>query len=132
MSETATKNSIAVCTIDAIGMKITGDDAQPLIEALNEYLSVFAAPVKRDNANFLQGGTQCLNCERALSGALGTFKWGLQEGEGACSNCGWPCRALHRPKDEHGDIFDGTLEFILQYHPNHGDERRKREHCTAK
>ena len=42
------------CTVDGIGMKITGEDAQPLIDALNEYLSAFVTP-KRTASRYLIG-----------------------------------------------------------------------------
>lgn len=100
---------VAACTMADIGMKITGEDAQPLIDTLNEYLSEFAKPSEDG---------KCLNCERKLGGMFGTFQWGIANGEGNCSECGWPARALHRPKDSEGMIFDQALQVILQYHPD--------------
>lgn len=117
MSEQPT--NVEVCTIVDVGIEVTGSDAPPLIEAINEYLSIFAKPVKRDgSASWLMGSSECLNCSAQLDGALGSFQWGIVHGEGHCTGCGWPCRAYHRLKDSDGEIFDGVLERILQYHPS--------------
>lgn len=111
---------VEVCTMVDIGMEIKGKDAPPIIAAINRYLEAFAKPIRKEGGGFLVGGLECLSCGRALNGALGTFEWGIASGEGTCSNCNWPARAHHRPKDEDGDmIFDRALEIILQYHPNH-------------
>ena len=114
-----------VCTIDDIGMSITGEDSQPIVEAINEYLSIFAKPVKREGGgNCVMGSYECLNCGEPLGGLLGTFQWGLCHGEGTCT-CGWPCRAYHRPKDNEGEeLFNGPIQLILQYHPSGVTKRR--------
>jgi hypothetical protein len=49
---------------------------------------------------------------------LGTFRWGLQNGEGTCQRCGWPGRGLHDPKKNGESVFNRRLEIILQYHPD--------------
>ena len=109
-----------VCTIDDLGIELTGEDAPPLIETLNEYFSLFAKPVRQDKpGDMLFGNLNCFKCGEALNGMLGTFQWGMRSGEGTCSKCGWPCRAHHLPKDDDGAIFDRCLEIILQYHPDH-------------
>ncbi len=115
MNET---KDVEVCTLADIGIEITGSDAPAMIEVLDEYLSVFAKPVKRDGPNFLTGHVECLKCGKPLDGALGSFRWGIANGEGNCRGCGWPCRAYHRPKDSDGEIFDQVLQVILQYHPS--------------
>ena len=81
---------IRECTIEDIGLKITGQDAPPLIESVNKYLSDFAAPKREGEGNILLGNHLCLKCGRHLTGAMGTFRWGIANGEGSCSNCGWP------------------------------------------
>jgi hypothetical protein len=56
---------------------------------------------------------KCVCCEERLTGVLGSFAWGIVNGEGACAACGWPARAYHRKV--------GGIEFfglILQYHPD--------------
>src|SRR5690606_18259509 len=117
MTDTATET--AVCTMADIGTEITGEDAQPVCDAINEYLSVFAKPIRRENENFFSGRFQCLNCGRALDGFLRTFRWRIVHGEGQCGECGWPCRGMHYPKDADGqNIFDRGLEIVLQYHPS--------------
>lgn len=111
--------TVDVCTMESIGMEITGEDAPPVVASINEYLSVFAAPQKGENGNFLRGSLTCLRCEESLDGALGTFQWGLAHGEGACSKCGWPARAYHSPQHEGESLFSSPIQFILQYHPDH-------------
>jgi hypothetical protein len=110
---------VEFCTIDDLGIEITGDGAEPIIATLNEYFRDFAKPIKRDGGgNIISGATNCLKCKSALEGMFGSFRWGLTHGEGECSQCGWPCRAYHRPKDEEGEIFNSVLPKILQYHPS--------------
>ena len=120
---------IPKCVMGDIGMEITGEDAPPVVEALNDYLSRFAAPICKDG----NGATtyRCLNCDRDLSGLLGSFQWDIASGEGKCSNCGWPCRAHHYPKDATGDIFDRALEVILQYHPNNVTHKDDADDASA-
>jgi len=110
---------MAVCTMADIGLTITGEGAEPICDAISEYLSVFAKPVLHDGTTGgMLGNFDCLNCGERLDGFLGTFTWGIAHGEGKCSKCGWPCRAYHNPKDAEGDIFDRRLQIILQYHPS--------------
>ncbi len=117
--ETKTETDIDVCTISDLGIEITGEDAQPLIDAINSYLEIFAKPVKSERgSSFLLGGRKCLKCDALLDGVMGSFQWGMANGEGTCSNCGWPARAYHNPKDDEGNIFNRPLERILQYHPS--------------
>ncbi len=107
------------CTIEDLGMSITGSDAPPMVAALNEYFHAFAKPVRCPPSIIFPGRsplTLCIQCEKPLGGACGSFQWGLVHGEGQCS-CGWPGRAYHRPTDADGEIFDRAFEFILQYHP---------------
>lgn len=122
---THTNIEIEHCTVDDIGLEITGADAPPLIAALNEYLSAFAKPIKSDReGGGMVGNTLCLKCGETLDGILGTFQWGLAHGEGTCSKCGWPARAYHRPKDNGGEeMFNQVLEMILQYHPENVESR---------
>lgn len=102
MSESA---EMKVCTITDIGIEINGEDAPPLVAAINKYLSVFAKPRHDDGS----GDQSCLKCGAKLNGFLGSFTQGIIHGEGTCGECGWPCR----------NIFNGPLEMILQYHPEH-------------
>jgi len=107
------------CTMSDIGLKITGEDAQPIADQLNEYLKVFAKPVRVGEGNAIQGSSVCIKCGKPTGGFLGTFTWGMTHGEGYCGNCNWPARGYHRPKDENGEeIFEGPLEYVLQYHPD--------------
>ena len=97
------------CTHQSIGMSITGEDASEVTAPLDGYLYLFAAPTDG----------KCLKCDAQLTGILGSFMWGLVNGEGTCSSCGWPARAYHRPEETDGsEIFDRPLELILQYHPD--------------
>lgn len=117
--ETIKTTEIQHCTVDDIGLSISGEGAEPVITSLNEYLRTFAKPNKSESGgNAMLGGCLCIKCDRPLSGFLGTFTWGIASGEGTCGECGWPARAHHNPKDDNGNIFDGLFEHILQYHPD--------------
>lgn len=80
--------------------------------AMEAYFRRFAKP--------LEGGL-CLSCGEkqgardVMEAFLGVakFRWGLAHGEGYCSGCGYPARALHY---EVGPI--NRLSLILQYHPD--------------
>jgi hypothetical protein len=59
----------------------------------------------------------CVGCGLALTGFLiGTFTWGLANGEGYCSHCGYPARAFHRFTYEDGSPT--LIRCVLQYHPS--------------
>lgn len=94
------------------------DDAARAIRALRRYFRRFAVPATKDAANMITGGLKCLKCSSPLDGYLGTFRWGLAHGEGACSMCGWPARAHHRPRGEDGEEVLSLTNIILQYHPD--------------
>lgn len=104
---------VKACTLDDLGMSITGEEAAPLIESINAYL-----------ANFVAGG-KCPKCGAKLGGLLGSFTWGLAFGEGHCTGgltgtkCGWPCRGVHAINGADGEpIFEQSLPIVLAYHPN--------------
>lgn len=107
-----TEFEVKHCTLDDIGMSITGDDAQPVVDACNKYLRDFA-------------GTICPKCGSKLGGFLGSFTWGIVHGEGICTGgltgekCGWPARGYHDIKDDQGEaIFEQRLPIALAYHPD--------------
>lgn len=83
------------------------DKAMPvLVEEAQPYFDHFLA-VRKD----------CVSCGLALTGWLGSFVWGLAHGEGYCSSCSYPCRALHVIQTP----TTGTItlrNLVLQYHPN--------------
>lgn len=123
-----------ICSIDDIGLKLSGEDAQPYIDAVNEYLKVFAKPVRKKSAgDFLTGNTQCFRCEADLGGLLGSFVYGICHGEGMCRHCRWPARALHYIQIDGKDMFTGPLEMILQYHPSVVSDAKKtsKEPCSV-
>lgn len=120
---------IAVCTASILGLTLipidTKDEfaralADKCNKALDEYLSIFAAPTLGNGDAIFIGKSKCLKCGEPLGGMLGHFVYALQHGEGACSMCGWPARANHYPKPPDGnELFVGGLKMILQYHPSH-------------
>jgi hypothetical protein len=79
-------------------------DCENAINKLDAYLSAFA----------LVPDHRCPGCNASLGGIFGTFRWGIANGEGECSQCGYPCRGLHRPKDGMIKFF----EALLPYHPD--------------
>jgi hypothetical protein len=97
--------------------------------ALDTYFSQFLPP-EFIPATVAGGESplKCACCGGRLSGFLsglvgGSFTWGLANGEGYCSACGYPGRAYHRNA---GPVE--FLSFILQYHP---DEISLREEGAA-
>ena len=115
-----------VCTIEDMPFTVSGQDAQKVTDIVNNYLKDFAKPKKSDAAdNLIQGNTKCLMCDAILGGVLGSFRWGIAHGEGICSNCGYPCRAYHRPQLDGEDMFDRAIPIILQYHPKHISKKEK-------
>ena len=117
------EKQLAKMTAADLGVSLKSDtedpaDGQKIIDALDTYLSGFCKPINRGNgSNILLGASVCPSCDRPLGGAMGSFTYSIQHGEGACS-CGWPCRANHYPKDGSGEIFVGGFESILAYHPD--------------
>ena len=102
------------CTIKDLGINITGEDAQQVIDPLNKYLHEFAST-----------DGKCPQCGATLGGLLGSFAWGLAHGEGVCTGglfsrkCGYPCRGYHQPLyEDGGPIFDRLVTHVLPYHPD--------------
>ena len=82
------------------------------------YVGAFLPP------RVVKGSITCVGCggnlyEPGVFGAIiSTFEWGLANGEGHCSRCGYPTRMYHRFEGR------GTATFPLQYHPDELEERR--------
>lgn len=120
--------SLPPATLEHIGLSLTpeaGDEdaAKQLATDINEYLSAFVAPQRRDGeacfaTSFAFGDCECICCGASLNGMLGSFTYGFAWGEGYCSKCKWPCRALHVIKSGGMEIFDKPLSQVLQYHPS--------------
>ena len=78
-----------------------GVDVPVLIQQADKYLKHFCAePI-------------CPACDRKLGGIFGTFRWGMATGEGSCSACGYPCRAIHDIK-----AVGILTNMALAYHPS--------------
>lgn len=95
-----------------LNFKITGPigpkENQMMIDFItkfDEYMEIFLPP------------GPCINCGLAQGDFLGYFTWGIQHGEGYCSNCGYPARAYHYIKDEQFPLNKNPLNIVLQYHP---------------
>lgn len=90
-----------------------------LTEAQQRERDEIAAKLDPYLADFVPFQKECICCGRVLVGTapevllgLGTFRWGLCNGEGECSECGWPSRVYH-------DVPDAiSWELALQYHPD--------------
>lgn len=96
-------------------------DWRALLEVTGEMTPDDEAAMDAHFRRFLQPGP-CVKCGERQGGdmveaALGItrFRWGIANGEGACSTpyCGYPARAYHR---HIGPIK--FLNMILQYHPD--------------
>ena len=94
-----------------------------MVDALDSYFSIFIDPGEVRNED---GQQICVGCgtvltpSSAIDQALGlaSFEWAITHGEGRCSKCGYPSRAYHNiSKLEEIDI-EGTLNAIMQYHPD--------------
>lgn len=110
--------SLSHATSETFGVKLKeGVTADQIAEA-TEKLAVINKYLHR----FVEEGNECICCgakqgvkdimEAVLH--VGAFTWDIQHGEGHCSQCGYPARAMHY-------IGDGLLtvrNFILQYHPD--------------
>ena len=82
------------------------------LAAMDAYLAAFLPPGNCICCGAQQGSTRDSEMLDALLGRA-KFRWGLANGEGACSGCGWPARAYHR---DFGPV--GFMSVILQYHPD--------------
>jgi len=105
--------AIEHCSFDKLFHTKDGSPPDPNVQAaIDKYLAPFAVPAEEG---------KCLRCgsiQGGLMGAiLGGFTYGIQHGEGWCSNCNWPARANHYIKDASGKTIL-TLRAILQYHPD--------------
>jgi hypothetical protein len=116
------------CTPEAIGCSFVINEehrGHPEAEAahrdatdrLAAYLVTFLPPGPCVRCGATLGGNET----NMLAMFLGTFRWGLAHGEGTCSRCGYPARALH--EIELGDCGKMSLPRILQYHPDTLEER---------
>ena len=113
-------------TADSVGVEISGKDEQIGRRIFDKYFSMFVCPksASPEEGSWAAGRQECVQCGRRLDGIIGMFQWGLQNGEGACAECGYPSRALHRIDDEEGKPFAELGFTILQYHPE-GLEKRE-------
>ena len=96
---TATATEIAHCTPADVGISYTETTPAALKAILEQYFHHFAKP--SEGGGNLMMGHPCIKCGEPLAGFLGSFRWGIQHGEGQCS-CGWPARACHYISDADG------------------------------
>jgi hypothetical protein len=47
----------------------------------------------------------CVDCGRRLGGLLGSFRWGIVNGQGECAECGYPYVYYHRHEVELGETL---------------------------
>lgn len=97
---------------DIADIKEPGPEADAAMKRLDDYLQAF---VKADD----HGKCVCCGEQQGgdmIAGLLGKakFRWGLAHGEGFCSECGYPGRALHYIGEGKDEM---RLSLILQYHP---------------
>ncbi len=94
-------------TLESIGAIVTPKNDSP--DTVAEVKKITAALTKYLKGFAYTPDGKCVRCGATLGGILGSFSWGLQNGEGACS-CGYPARAYHQIEGF------GTYSGILQYH----------------
>ena len=51
----------------------------------------------------------CVLCGKILGGFFGTFRWGIANGYGECSECGFPYVYYHRHEVEAAGRWDGRF-----------------------
>lgn len=103
------------CTIDDIGMDITGEDVALVIASVDEYLKDFLPPIRAPEGDTLEGSILCAECHKPLCGLCGTFRYDICWGEGHCSSCGYPTRLHHIPIKDGKKVFDQPFTIPLQY-----------------
>lgn len=111
--------------------EVVEGDAERMVEAVNEALDGFVVPEglkeyidevpsgKASVEDAIAGVYDCICCGARLNGFMGTFEWGMVNGEGKCGRCGYPHRAYHRIYI--GDEKVGQLTVILPPHPSQID-----------
>lgn len=106
-----TKIEVQHCTVDDIGLRLSGKDAIRAAVAIDDYLKQFAFH-------------RCPGCNAKLDGVFGTYAFGATYGEGFCRQCDWPCRALHYPAMDGKRLFKQCIEYPLPYHPDYVTGRK--------
>lgn len=57
---------------------------------------------------------KCVNCGRMLGGFFGSFVWGIANGHGECSNCGFPYAYYHW---QELDRYPGRTKLGFPFEP---------------
>lgn len=84
-------------------------------ESCEKYFAHFDAPRIEGTSNIMMSAAKC-SCGRPLGGFIGSFTWGIVHGEGFCSNCKRPARAVHRiPDHRDGEVIATLSPVILLY-----------------
>jgi len=60
---------------------------------------------------------KCVDCDYQLGGLLGTFTWGIANGQGHCSQCGFPYLYYHRFERPPGPKGPRTDVVLLAFVP---------------
>ncbi len=99
-------------TAENMGMSISVSDDVP--EDQRESAEAEKAVAFADLDEYLVAfvpGEKCPRCDSNFAD-LGSFFWGIANGEGFCSQCRYPVRVCHKTKK------GWTFERILAYHPS--------------
>lgn len=99
-----------------VGLHAKNADGEALLIVADAYLRTFVAPDDTTGGKDID----CPGCGRAFGGLFGSFQWDICNGEGFCSLCKYPARAIHRigDKAESGEYPLTLNRFILAYHPS--------------
>lgn len=80
-------------------------EQEQAMKIADEYFRAFLVPGSSPR--------KCICCGWDLVGLFGSFTWGIAYGEGECSRCGYPARAIHKIEGI------GVLSnYVMQYHPD--------------
>lgn len=95
----------ATCELIGLGIAPKNDT-----DECKQALADFTAEVDDYLAKFTPG-PNCPRCGAQLGGLLGSFDWGIANGEGFYGQCNYPARGIHYGPFE-------AMSMILPYHPS--------------
>lgn len=109
-------------TPELLGVEIRDDApdravAEGKIALLADYLKQFLPPSKCIGCGSRLGAKDAVDAFLGGDG-VPTFQWGITHGEGSCSKCGYPARAMHYIGKAEGEPEITIQNLILQYHPS--------------
>lgn len=125
LAELQASNLPRMTAKDIVEIKEPSPEADAQFDLIDGYVKGF---VKTDGTCVCCGAQQGGDVMAALLGTA-RFKWGIAHGEGFCSACGYPGRAMHYIGEGKSQIR--LSNCILQYHPDELSFASKEESVEA-